>query len=47
MQGAVSMSKMIKTHARSKNNPLDICTKVMPGGNNKNNFTQQVLYNTP
>ena len=44
---AVDIGELLTTHFRSKNNPSDIFTKVIPGGTKQYNFTLQVLYNTP
>ena len=47
MHEAIYMGEEVTTYFRSENNLYYICTKVMPGGANQDNFTRQVIYYTP
>ena len=41
---AVAMGECLTTHIRTENNPADICTKVLPGGQKRNHLISLILY---
>ena len=38
------MGEALTAHIRSENNPADICTKIMSGGEKRNRIVSNILY---
>ena len=45
MREAVAMGEVMTSHIRSENNPADICTKIISGGEKRNHLVSLILYN--
>jgi hypothetical protein len=43
---AVAMGELLTSHIRSEDNPADICTKLIPGGEKRNRIVNNILYFT-
>jgi hypothetical protein len=43
---SVAMGESLVTHVRSEDNPADICTKIIPGGQKRDKLTGMIMYNT-
>ena len=41
---SVAMGECVTAHICSENNPADICTKILPGGQKRNGLIAMVLY---
>ena len=41
---SVAMGESLVTHIPTAENPADICTKVLPGGQRRNNLIRKVLW---
>jgi hypothetical protein len=42
----IAMGEALTAHIRSENNPADICTKIIPGGEKRNRIVSNILYFT-
>jgi hypothetical protein len=42
---AVAMGECLTGHVRSIDNPADICTKIIPGGQKRDHLVGMILYN--
>ena len=42
----IAMGEAMTAHIRSENNPADICTKLIPGGEKRNRIVSSILYFT-
>ena len=40
----IAMGEALTAHIRSENNPADICTKIMSGGEKRNRIVSNILY---
>jgi hypothetical protein len=43
---SVAMGESLTAHVRSEDNPADICTKIIPGGQKRSRLTSMIMYNT-
>jgi hypothetical protein len=43
---SVAMGESLTAHVRSEDNPADLCTKIIPGGQKRSRLVSMIMYNT-